>query len=63
MSAMNIDVDPATYLATAASSAPSDLQPFFEKFRTLYERRCVKAMLAEKTTIADILSHIDYGIN
>lgn len=42
MASMNVDKpDIHTYLATAASSAPTSLLPFFEKFRTQYDRRCV----------------------
>ncbi|CAE6531428.1 unnamed protein product [Rhizoctonia solani] len=40
MAAMQVDkLDVDSYLATAASSSPSDLHPFFEKFRKLHERK------------------------
>ncbi|KAF8305574.1 proteasome 26S subunit [Clavulina sp. PMI_390] len=40
MASMNVDkVDVHTYLATAASTVPASLQPYFEKFRTQYDRR------------------------
>lgn len=42
MASMNVDKpDVDTYLATAASSSPSVLHPFFEKFRSQYDRRLV----------------------
>jgi hypothetical protein len=40
MAAMQLDkLDVDSYLATAASSAPSELHPFFEKFRRQHERK------------------------
>ncbi|KAF8332023.1 uncharacterized protein EI90DRAFT_2972088 [Cantharellus anzutake] len=40
MSSIHVDkVDLATYLATVASTAPTDLQPYFEKFRTQHDRK------------------------
>lgn len=42
MASMNVDKpDVHTYLATAASSSPSTLHPYFEKFRSQYDRRLV----------------------
>lgn len=39
---MNVDkLDVHTYLATAASSSPPSLLPFFEKFRAQHDRRWV----------------------
>ncbi len=40
MSSMSIDkIDPATYLVTLASTAPPELQPYFEKFRNQHDRK------------------------
>ena len=45
MATMNVDkLDVPTYLATAASSSPASLQPYFEKFRTQYDRRYVDGL-------------------
>jgi hypothetical protein len=55
MAAMQVDkLDVDSYLATAASSAPSDLHPFFEKFRKQHERKCVWCSLS----VGDILNRL-----
>src|SRR5688500_10710396 len=65
MAAMQVDkLDVDSYLATAASSAPSDLHPFFEKFRKLHDRKCVSRSLTSATLPElKICWLLDYGTN
>ncbi|KAF8680861.1 hypothetical protein RhiXN_04326 [Rhizoctonia solani] len=59
MAAMQVDkLDVDSYLATAASSAPSDLHPFFEKFRKQHERKLWHQLTL---TLFEFLQHPNSG--
>ncbi|CAE6440579.1 unnamed protein product [Rhizoctonia solani] len=59
MAAMQVDkLDVDSYLATAASSAPSDLHPYFEKFRKLHERKLWHQLTL---TLFEFLQHSNSG--
>ena len=50
---LNVDL----YLTEALSAAPQELQPFFEAFSQLYQRKSVIPAYAR--ILGDILHHID----
>jgi len=60
MAAMQVDskLDVESYLATAASSSPSELHPFFEKFRRQHERKLWHQLTL---TLFEFLDHPQSG--
>ncbi|KAG8742258.1 26S proteasome regulatory subunit [Ceratobasidium sp. 414] len=60
MSAMQVDskLDVDSYLATAASSSPPDLHPFFEKFRRQHQRKLWHQLTL---TLFEFLDHPQSG--